>query len=116
VADFITELARAVAVGIWAILGLFFWIPLICKAFFIQTAVLLTSAFVRRQNNNYEHQVKQAVNFYRSGFETILSDNNANDQNDLSLVPFKIEDIEKLLPDLVFFCIFWLTTLIVVFT
>jgi|GraSoiStandDraft_44_1057316.scaffolds.fasta_scaffold42346_3 hypothetical protein len=103
------------AAVIWAIIGLFFWIPLLAKATTIFTFSLLTHAIIQRPIIGAANNLQLAVTYYISGFYNIFRTLSViNDpgsvqhaEMDLSLVGSIFANLGKVIGMILFAMIFW---------
>jgi hypothetical protein len=62
-----------VAAIVWAIIGLFFWIPMLAKSVTIFTFSVLANAIVNRPAASSARNLERAVVYYVNGFGIIFS-------------------------------------------
>lgn len=107
-ADALTNVARFFAAGIWAVVGIFFWIPMIFRIFFLQVSLLIMSAFVNKSNKNIDGLLNRAINFYSDGFRRIFTTERGEEVDHV----FSMRDLEKFIPTIVFTFGFYLSTIV----
>src|SRR5437764_10635068 len=103
------------AAVIWAVVGLFFWIPLLAKATTIFTFSLLTHAIIQRPIVGAANNLQLAITYYISGFYNIFRTLTAvNDPNvmqhaemDLSLIESIFANLGRVIGMILFATIFW---------
>lgn len=99
-------LAKVVAAFIWAIVGLLLWIPMIVRAFAIQTGMLLLSAVTDTDASKYDNWFSQVVQFYPKGFARIFENSPPASAEEAIDIKFS-----RALIEIVFAAIFYVSTL-----
>ena len=112
------------AAAIWAVLGLFFWIPLLAKSVTIFTITLLTHAIVDRPMTRSIDNFQRAILYYLHGFFIIIStlsrpvihpaSDAHTDGSDTGLVASLFSNILGLIGMILFSSIFWLSLIFLV--
>lgn len=104
------------AAVIWAIVGLFFWIPLLAKSITIFTIALLSDAIIDRPSSHTGKGLEKSIMYYVVGFQIILqvliaekdSYNEDNiESNSINIFDSLWSTIPKLLSMVLFASIFW---------
>jgi hypothetical protein len=62
-----------IVLGVWSIVGLFFWIPLLSRVILIYTISVAEATFSRRDVGPAGEMLDKATTFYIYGFSTIWS-------------------------------------------
>jgi hypothetical protein len=103
---------------IWAVLGLFFWIPLLAKSVTIFTFTILAHAIVDRPATASAKNLEKAILYYVNGFVIILRtldldrrSIHSEDQNEgnSSLFLAILNNLSMILQTLLFSVLFWIS-------
>ena len=108
---------------VWAVIGLFFWIPMLAKSVTIFTFSVLANAIVNRPATSSARNLQRAVVYYINGFAIIFSTLNTHrfdeDYSDLeggetsgSLIVAIFSNLIMIFNAVVFASIFWLMFLV----
>ena len=62
----------ATAMGVWLLIGFFFWIPLLLRAAVAFSVEVVNATLTGRSAEAAGHMLRRAVDFYKSGFVTAL--------------------------------------------
>ena len=63
----------AVSTAVWAVVGLFFWIPLLCRAVAVFLVQLIYCTVTESDYRPLKRPLDYAIRFYFQGFEMIFS-------------------------------------------
>jgi hypothetical protein len=75
VVRFVTGLVRMVVwvivTGIWAVVGVFFWIPFLARMIATYTGAILVATYTGSGHGAAEHGLRTAIELYPRGFQRI---------------------------------------------
>ena len=101
----------ALTLSLWAVLGFFFWVPLLARSVAVYCAVLLSATLTATDIRPAAGQLQFAIGFWVAGFHNILAtfqsmDHNSN--NGLFAVPIAFWRVVR---ELIWSLLFWFLTL-----
>lgn len=109
----IYQVALWINVGIWAVVGLICWIPLLARSTAALSGAILVSTFTKTDPSHLKEKFENAVSFYSRGFAAIyrvLGENRGGmgrRSTDTGAIPMPKTNWESVIKEIVWTLIFW---------
>ena len=103
----VREVVRLIVLGLWLIIGFFFWVPLLLRMVVYFTWRIAVSSFTGLSMAKAQQGLDRAIRFYAIGFKNINHAVTHGSVTDDSAPSFRAGFLSGILPDLAFSIVFW---------
>jgi len=97
--------------AVWAIVGFFFWIPLLARSVAIYCAVLLSTTLTAKDIRPAAGQLQFAIGFWVAGFRNVLDTFHTMEKGQAGAVTTGSLEFWPVIRELAWSFIFWFVTL-----
>ena len=103
----VREFVRLIVLGLWSLIGLFFWIPLLARMVVYFTWSVVLASFAGSDVGSAQSRLDRAIRFYVVGFKNINHAVSKGPVTDASAGPLGRRFLWGILPDIAFSVVFW---------